>query len=269
MANITRTQNDFYLLLGEQLEFLKLSCASFDNGFEGEIKRLAVSVRVLVHDTGASTSLLALSNRKNISFLDTSEPYDDENLLSHSSLVQIHMSLQGAKPKAHLDDVAQPSSIPFDAWWNGIVLVDSKKNEFSRKDIVLYLANKDGGAHVEHEIDEKYHNLRTNNALGWITVTSLEGGREIAGEDHIPATMRQIAHELIKSLDTGYSCSRPVGGDKTLVVSGMSVTVGAHSLPDQKFPNLRKDRPIIGGKKIGRNAPCPCGSRKKFKKCCI
>ncbi|MCI5179891.1 MAG: hypothetical protein D3915_10820 [Candidatus Electrothrix sp. AU1_5] len=23
------------------------------------------------------------------------------------------------------------------------------------------------------------------------------------------------------------------------------------------------------GKKIGRNEPCPCGSRKKYKKCCL
>ncbi len=26
--------------------------------------------------------------------------------------------------------------------------------------------------------------------------------------------------------------------------------------------------PIIIGKKVGRNEPCPCGSGKKYKKCC-
>lgn len=26
--------------------------------------------------------------------------------------------------------------------------------------------------------------------------------------------------------------------------------------------------PIVAGPKIGRNEPCPCGSGKKFKKCC-
>jgi uncharacterized protein YecA (UPF0149 family) len=26
--------------------------------------------------------------------------------------------------------------------------------------------------------------------------------------------------------------------------------------------------PFIAGPKIGRNEPCPCGSGKKFKKCC-
>lgn len=266
MATIARTQAELNVLLEEQLDFLKFSCASFDKGFEGEIKRLAVSARVLVHDTGASISLLTLANKKNTNFLDTSEPYDDENAFSHSSLVQIHMSSTGAKPKAHLDDDIQSNWISFDAWWNGIVLVDLKKNEFSRKDIVLYLANKDGGAHVDHEIDEKYHDLRTKNSLGWIT--DLGDGREIKGEDHVPATMRQIAHELIRSLDSQYSCAQPVGKDTGMVIRGMSIFAGAHA-PEQLYPNLRKDRPKVGGKKVGRNDLCPCGSGKKFKKCCI
>ncbi len=27
--------------------------------------------------------------------------------------------------------------------------------------------------------------------------------------------------------------------------------------------------PIVKEKKVGRNEPCPCGSGKKYKKCCI
>jgi preprotein translocase subunit SecA len=27
--------------------------------------------------------------------------------------------------------------------------------------------------------------------------------------------------------------------------------------------------PVRKGKKIGRNDPCPCGSGKKYKKCCL
>ncbi len=32
--------------------------------------------------------------------------------------------------------------------------------------------------------------------------------------------------------------------------------------------NVKKQKPIVKGKKIGRNDPCPCGSGKKYKKCC-
>jgi len=32
--------------------------------------------------------------------------------------------------------------------------------------------------------------------------------------------------------------------------------------------NGSKQKATVGGKKIGRNAPCPCGSGKKYKYCC-
>ncbi|WP_257720225.1 PBPRA1643 family SWIM/SEC-C metal-binding motif protein [Heliomicrobium modesticaldum] len=31
---------------------------------------------------------------------------------------------------------------------------------------------------------------------------------------------------------------------------------------------LNPARPAVAGPKIGRNDPCPCGSGKKYKKCC-
>lgn len=35
-----------------------------------------------------------------------------------------------------------------------------------------------------------------------------------------------------------------------------------------KRRKLRQDRPIVNSIKVGRNDPCPCGSGKKYKKCC-
>jgi preprotein translocase subunit SecA len=32
--------------------------------------------------------------------------------------------------------------------------------------------------------------------------------------------------------------------------------------------DVSKQKPKVGGKKIGRNDPCPCGSGKKYKHCC-
>ena len=31
---------------------------------------------------------------------------------------------------------------------------------------------------------------------------------------------------------------------------------------------LSTNRTVVKGKKVGRNDPCPCGSGKKYKKCC-
>ncbi|MCZ8324524.1 MAG: SEC-C metal-binding domain-containing protein [Sphingomonadaceae bacterium] len=266
MADIVRSADELAELLDEQISFLKASCAAFDSGFVGEIKRLAVSVRVLVHDTKTSTSLLTLTDRKGIQFFDSADPYDDENLVGHSSLVQIHLGSTGAKPKPHLDDVLEPRETNFETWWNGVVLVDAQRNEFSRRDIVLSLANKDGGAHVDHKIDEAYNNLRKNNAQGWITVD--EAGREVPAEDNVPATMRQIAHELLRTLNRDYRCDRPIVPGTGILVRGMSLTTGDRP-SELGLPNLRKDRPVVDGRKIGRNDLCPCGSGKKYKKCCL
>lgn len=44
-------------------------------------------------------------------------------------------------------------------------------------------------------------------------------------------------------------------------------------LTEQRRKEIKKDynrsRIVINDKKIGRNEPCPCGSGKKYKKCCL
>ncbi len=39
-------------------------------------------------------------------------------------------------------------------------------------------------------------------------------------------------------------------------------------LEDQNDTEETRPAPVVKGKKIGRNEPCPCGSGKKYKKCC-
>ena len=39
------------------------------------------------------------------------------------------------------------------------------------------------------------------------------------------------------------------------------VASGGSTEPEQK-------QPVRKGQKVGRNDPCPCGSGKKYKKCC-
>jgi uncharacterized protein YecA (UPF0149 family) len=50
-----------------------------------------------------------------------------------------------------------------------------------------------------------------------------------------------------------------LGFFKTGVVEHIRVT---------EFP-VTKTPEVSGRKKVGRNDPCPCGSGKKYKKCCI
>tara|TARA_Y100001963_G_scaffold148356_1_gene226107 strand:- start:36 stop:833 length:798 start_codon:yes stop_codon:yes gene_type:complete len=264
MAELTTQELQEHLT--DQLQFIESSITSFDNGFEGEIKRLAVSVRVLVHDTGKSTSLLTLLRQKNVDFIDTSIPFDENNKMTHSGLVQMSLGNRASKALPLLDDGPFSRMASFELWWNGIVFVDKDRNEFSRKDIVLSLSNKEGGAHVDKKLDRKYSDLRKNNSLGWIDVAA--DGKKTPSADQVPATMRQIAHETLKTLKPGYECHREKSGDDGVFVMGASMVEGSTAPPIPKH-NLPKNRPVITGKKIGRNDPCPCGSGRKYKKCCL
>ena len=38
---------------------------------------------------------------------------------------------------------------------------------------------------------------------------------------------------------------------------------------EENSEKLEAQKPIINGTKVGRNDPCPCGSGKKFKSCCL
>src|SRR4051794_39690166 len=67
--------------LAEQLDFLRRSVDLFDAGHESEAIRLAVPIRVLVHDTGKSTSLLQLLGVKDTQrFHDTAGAINPANL---------------------------------------------------------------------------------------------------------------------------------------------------------------------------------------------
>ncbi|MGN6209846.1 SEC-C metal-binding domain-containing protein [Asticcacaulis sp.] len=264
MANHTLSQQDFLDHLSTQKEFLRSSAAAFDRGNHRESVRMAQAARVLVNDTKNQTSVLKSLDMKNGKFLDTAHPYNDKNLSGHSGLVSFGFFPNGTRPIPDLDGGAIKRWIDFEDWWNGTVFADKQKNEFSRRDIVLTLTDKEGGAHVDPVIDEAYHNLRRNNSLGWETVGP--DGRGVPMADVVPVAMRQIAHELLRSLgDPEVSASPPA--DVGMIMSGFSFTEGAAVVHFNT--NLRKDRPKKeDGSKLGRNDRCPCGSGKKAKHCC-
>ena len=54
----TQTQGDLDEQFRHAKEAMELSWRSFDAGYEGEAKRLSAVIRLLVHDTSQSKSLL-------------------------------------------------------------------------------------------------------------------------------------------------------------------------------------------------------------------
>lgn len=261
------TQAELSDQLNEQVGFLKSSCIAYDSGISAECKRLATTVRVMLHDTGSSKSLFTHLGIKSKDFLDSSLPYDERQISSHSGLVAIGIGGSDEGTYPFLDDVEFAHKyVSFDDWWDGIVFVDSKRHEFSRKDIVTSLANEDGGAHVAKKgLSNPYNRLTRENSIGLMRG---KDGTEQPIENQVPATMRQIAHEVLKTLDEGYTCKKPDSLDIGIwTLGGGTVTQGMPDHLDITAPNLSKTRPIVNGVKIGRNDPCHCGSGKKYKHC--
>jgi SEC-C motif len=203
-----------------------------------------------VHDTGSSRSLLGQLEQKSIQFYETSIPRDPRNIMTYSGLTAIELTPEGAKHVAVLDMLppyCPPRWVSFDEWWNRVIFVDQKESETSRKDLILAVANKDGGAHVDPVLDGKYADLSRRNSLAW-QFSSPRG--EIPLEGPEKAAVRQITHEILKSLSPTVPMMEPK-------VTG-SLLIGASAVVEEKQAVVPK---------VGRNDPCPCGSRKKYKHC--
>ena len=194
--NYEQTEAELKEHLKEQIQFLLNSATSFDNGETSEAKRIAVRIRVLLHDTKNSTSLLSNLNRKDILFYDTALDYRKFKL----AILGIRIGKEKTGFWAPLDNGPPirylKGKVPFIQWWNTIILVDQENNEFSRKKLVLSVANQDGGAHIDKKLSIIYANLTRNENLGWLFTSNGKTKKTY------PAlvSIRQICHEVLKSL---------------------------------------------------------------------
>ena len=65
-----------------------------------------------------------------------------------------------------------------------------------------------------------------------------------------------------------------VHSDGSVLRKKSTITFGNEGLPLSELSNVAarlraaSSQPVIARPKVGRNEPCPCGSGKKFKKCC-
>ena len=206
-----QTEKDLINHLKEQIAFMLASSESYDNGFEGEARRLAVIIRILVHDTSQSKSLLGQLGKKNIGFLDTAIKFNPNNPLTINCLTMMRFSSKNGllsgiyvAPLNNLSPSRSNKKIPFEAWWaQNIIYRDNMKNTFTRRDLILNVANTDGGAHVDSKLDNAYAQFSRFNTLGWKIFK--DGMAEDFQNTPILPSIRQIAYELLMSLKDEFS----------------------------------------------------------------
>jgi hypothetical protein len=229
--------------LYEQIHFLELSCISFDSGFIHESKRIATTIRVLLHDTNSSTSLLSQLNLKHkLGFYDTCLDFNPNNKITSNGLIMISVGSE-AKYLAPLANSPIGLSVlkPFEDWWDKLVFANPAGVGYTRADLIKLLANKEGGSHVDPNLNKAYQKLKTGEFL---EVSYLSDGTTTPITDAEAFAVRQIAFELIQSLND----KRP---------------------PNSTATNTQANRQNKASIKTGRNEKCPCGSNLKFKKCCL
>jgi len=210
-------ENDLNVKFDEYIELLSELCNAFD-AMETDVFALPIStvIRVLVHDTVNSHSLLGQLNRKNIQFLSTDTISDTAPI--HLGLVRcinigVHDGKGGeARYWPHCDaryfpDKSAKKKLSFTDWWSEEKILMSGSCSLTRKDLVLAVANKDGGAHFDKRVEQKYDEFRHS----WSGGTSLVGtqSRQSRGYDNIPTrpSIRQIAHELKQTIQEHYYSS--------------------------------------------------------------
>ncbi|ROZ49405.1 hypothetical protein EEB13_05645 [Rhodococcus sp. WS3] len=185
--------------LNEQFLFLKNSCATYDGGFEAEAKRIAVVIRTLVHDTKNSRSLLYQMKIKSVlQWNDTAHDIKPHNIAATTGLTSMGLGLDGSiaflpRVGERLRSAPSLRTVSFDDWWTRHVIKDANGNLFSRRDLVLALANKDGGAHIDR-LQASTFALAHENSTGWIRMS--DSGATNPMPSPIFPSVRTIAEEL-------------------------------------------------------------------------
>lgn len=90
----------------EQIRFIKKSCSHYDNGDFSEAKRIATSIRILLHHTRNSNSLVnQLELTENLLLWSSGCLYTPSNLSSSWSLLMMTFDGNSAVYKPLLKDV--------------------------------------------------------------------------------------------------------------------------------------------------------------------
>lgn len=197
---VKRTRPDLVAELRDQVALLINACQSFDGGLQPIGKHIALSLRVLLHQHGRSNALLQQLGLRSKRFMDTAGELNPKNLMTDCPLCMMRI---GGGQDVYLPLCTQGGGplgeqwIPFEDWWNNNVIKDNKGRYFNRRDLVLNVADTDGGAHVDAALDAAYADLSRNNSLGWIMV---DGDIQKPFPPPTMACIRQIAHEVLETL---------------------------------------------------------------------
>jgi len=159
-----------------------------------------ISLRKLLRDSAPNN----VSMLTHLGLWDSTLFFDGAIHSLRSDFPVAHCALAGLSASGHvpnldsvMQDLDERPMVPFGEWWNSTVIWDTQHRTFTRGDIVLVAADKDGGGHVDRLLPEAYSELVAENSLGRIGAV---GGEPAPLDSPVPACVRHIAHEVLVSL---------------------------------------------------------------------
>ena len=182
----------------------------YDSGKHWAALPLAASLRLLLHDTPNSHALLAqLGELNSVEFCDSAYHRNPDNLIrSHEGLVT--MAVIGGKTGAWYLPVLTNNRdrrdypiVSFRSWWDLMVLQDWVGHSWTRRSLVLEMANKEGGAHDDPTQSEAIRAVELENSMGWVVKDS-RGDGTFENRPFLPS-IRQIAWEVQFTLERRYA----------------------------------------------------------------
>jgi hypothetical protein len=198
MAQTYMAQTDFKIHLRKQLKFLEQSCSAYDAGNHDEGIRIATVMRILIHQTKNSTSLLKHLNSTTINLLTTVKDLPRDTVSAVMSMSGLTIDINGIKYYPTLGNSSYKAQVPVSKWWDQIIIIDGSMR-LTRKKIVLTAANQDGGAHVDANLDLDYEQLSAAGFSGSISGNNhgIEFSEKLQGTNTI--CLRQMGYELLNS----------------------------------------------------------------------
>jgi hypothetical protein len=174
--------------LEEQRHLLRKSIDELAAGDLAEALHVSAILRLLVHESASSKPLLKqlTSNYLELPVPDLPPPPEEElppgiqKAVVLSVPVSVRFSTDGGgvflnpELSGHID-------VPLGTWWERPSLVIPGSGGYSRREVVLGLANKEGGTHVDLEVTRKYQQLLDYKAL-IIQFTPLNLSRMMVGQ---------------------------------------------------------------------------------------
>jgi hypothetical protein len=202
------SQNDYKRLLKQQLILLKNSFRMFDCGSFEEYLRIAQIVRILVHDTNHSKSLLFQMNIKdNINYINVHNRNENHSFTKYQRkksdgyvFIKSGFANPGQITRSIRSSEMNHSTMNFEDWWINDNLLEFDKKNWNRKMLILSTANTLGGAHIDDTIESDLVIIyKEKNIFEIIEINQKTLIREIRG-DVLKSIIRQIGYEIFESI---------------------------------------------------------------------